>query len=360
MFDVVLKGGEVIDGTGTKRFRNDVGIVNDRVTAIGNLDTVETQKSIDISGKVVSPGFVDVHTHLDAQVFWDGTLSPSPLHGVTSVIGGNCGFTIAPLSDDPAVGDYLMRMLSRVEGIPLECLQEGVPWNWKTTAEYFEAMEGELSINAGFKIGHSALRRVVMGVAATERAATKDELSAMQELLREGLNAGGIGFSSSWSRTHNDPQGNMVPSRYAERDEMIGLCEVLSEFEGTSIEFIPALGPFEPWAMELMSDMSVAANSPLNWNVLNINARTLTEGKKKLEAGDVAASNGGKVIALTVPMTLALHLNFIGGFVLDALPEWEKFVLLDKNEKIRIIRQRVVCRHKPILNSTYKTLREND
>ena len=164
MFDVVLKGGEVIDGTGTKRFRNDVGIVNDRVTAIGNLDTVETQKSIDISGKVVSPGFVDVHTHLDAQVFWDGTLSPSPLHGVTSVIGGNCGFTIAPLSDDPAVGDYLMRMLSRVEGIPLECLQEGVPWNWKTTAEYFEAMEGELSINAGFKIGHSALRRVVMGL----------------------------------------------------------------------------------------------------------------------------------------------------------------------------------------------------
>ena len=337
MFDVVLKGGEVIDGTGTKRFRNDVGIVNDRITAVGNLDTVETQESIDISGKVICPGFVDVHTHLDAQVFWDGTLSPSPLHGVTSVIGGNCGFTIAPLSDDPAVGDYLMRMLSRVEGIPLECLQEGVPWNWKTTAEYFEAMEGELSINAGFKIGHSALRRVVMGVAATERAATKDELSAMQELLREGLNAGGIGFSSSWSRTHNDPQGNMVPSRYAERDEMIGLCEVLSEFEGTSIEFIPALGPFEPWAMELMSDMSVAANSPLNWNVLNINARTLTEGKKKLEAGDIAASNGGKVVALTVPMTLALHLNFIGGFVLDALPEWEKFVLLDKEEKVRIL-----------------------
>ena len=101
---------------------------------------------------------------------------------------------------------------------------------------------------------------------------------------------------------------------------MIALCSVLSEFEGTSLEFIPSLGPFEPWAMELMSDMSVAANSPLNWNVLNINARTLEDGKAKLEAGDVASASGGKVVALTVPMTLALHLNFLGGFVLDALP----------------------------------------
>ncbi len=337
MFDVVLKGGEVIDGTGARRFRGDVGIVNDRIAAVGNLDIAETLKRVDISGKIICPGFVDVHTHLDAQVFWDGTLSPSPLHGITSVIGGNCGFTIAPLGDDPSAGEYLMRMLSRVEGIPLQCLQEGVPWNWRSTAEYFDAMEGGLSINAGFKIGHSALRRVIMGVSATERAATEDEIRSMQELLRDGLNAGGIGFSSSWSRTHNDPQGNRVPSRYAEREEMIALCEVLSDFEGTSIEFIPALGPFEPWAMDLMSDMSVAANSPLNWNVLNINARTLAEGKKKLAAGDIAASNGGKVIALTVPMTLALHLNFIGGFVLDALPEWEKFILLNKEEKRRIL-----------------------
>ncbi|MBT95699.1 MAG: aminoacylase [Acidimicrobiaceae bacterium] len=337
MFDVVLKGGEVIDGTGKTRFKSDIGVSQDRITAIGNLESSDSGTVIDASGKLVCPGFVDVHTHLDAQVFWDGTLSPSPLHGVTTVIGGNCGFTIAPLSDDPAVGDYLMRMLSRVEGIPLECLQEGVPWNWKSTAEYFDSMEGRLSINAGFKVGHSALRRVVMGTAATEREATDEELKAMQELLRLGLESGGIGFSSSWSRTHNDPFGNMVPSRYASRGELIALCEVLADFEGTSIEFIPALGPFEQWAMDLMADMSVAANSPLNWNVLNINARTLEEGKKKLEAGDVATSKGGKVIALTVPMTLGLHLNFLGGFVLDALPEWENFILKSRHEKMEIL-----------------------
>jgi N-acyl-D-aspartate/D-glutamate deacylase len=105
MFDVVLKGGEIIDGSGKKRFRKDLGITADRITAIGDLENAEALTTLDVSGKIVCPGFVDVHTHLDAQVFWDGTLSPSPLHGVTSVIGGNCGFTIAPLSDDPSVGD---------------------------------------------------------------------------------------------------------------------------------------------------------------------------------------------------------------------------------------------------------------
>ena len=338
MFDLLIRGAQVIDGTGNNRFTGDVGVVGDRIQEIGSLNGATAAETIEAEGKVLTPGFVDVHTHLDAQIFWDETLSPSPLHGVTSVIGGNCGFTIAPLGADPEVGEYLMRMLSRVEGMPLQCLQEGVPWNWKSTSEYFDAIGDNLSINAGFKVGHSALRRVVMGTASTERESSSEELIAMQELLREGLEAGGIGFSSSWSRTHNDPFGKKVPSRYASREEMIALCSVLSEFEGTSLEFIPSLGPFEPWAMELMSDMSVAANSPLNWNVLNINARTLEAGKAKLEAGDVASAHGGKVVALTVPMTLALHLNFLGGFVLDALPEWENFILLPKEDKLAALR----------------------
>lgn len=336
MFDVVISGGEVIDGSGRPRRRADVGITGDRITAIDDLGAAEATQTIDATGKVVTPGFVDVHTHLDAQVFWDTTLSPSPLHGVTTVIGGNCGFTIAPLSDDPADGDYLMRMLSRVEGMPLESLQQGVPWNWKSTEEYFAAFDNTLAINAGFKVGHSALRRVVMGADATKRAATPDELSAMQDLLRAGLEAGGLGFSSSWSRTHNDTEGAMVPSRYAEREELIALCSVLADFDGTSLEFIPALGPFEDWATELMADMSVAAQSPLNWNVLNITSRTLDEGVEKLKAGDVAADKGGKVVALTVPMTLSLHMSFAAGFILDALPDWEAVMLLPKDEKRKV------------------------
>ena len=337
MFDLIIHGGDVVDGTGATRRRLDIGIDGDRITAIGDLDGVDAQARLDATGKVVTPGFVDVHTHLDAQVFWDTSLSPSPLHGVTTVIGGNCGFTIAPLSNDPADGDYLMRMLARVEGMPLECLQQGVPWSWTSTEEYFDTFDHTLAINAGFKVGHSALRRVVMGTDATSRACTPDELSAMQDLLRAGLEAGGLGFSSSWARTHNDPMGHMVPSRYAEPEELIALSSVLADHEGTSLEFIPALGPFDDWAMELMADMSAAARSPLNWNVMNVNARTLQDGRDKLRAGDVAAARGGKVVALTVPMTLSLHLNFIGGFVLDALPDWEQFILLSKEEKVAIL-----------------------
>ena len=335
MFDLLIRGGDVVDGTGGPRRRADVGIVSDRIEAIEMLDGngAEAKTVIDATGLVVTPGFVDVHTHLDAQVFWDQTLSPSPLHGVTSVIGGNCGFTIAPLSDDPADGDYLMRMLARVEGIPLSTLQQGVPWNWRSTAEYLDAIDGTLSVNAGFKVGHSALRRVVMGPDSVKRPSTEAEQESMAELLRAGLGAGALGFSSSWSRTHNDPMGNMVPSRHGTRDELVGLCSVLADFEGTSLEFIPNLGPFEDWAIELMSDMSVAARSPLNWNVMSVTARSLSENLSKLRAGDAARAAGGKVVALTVPMTLALHLNFNSGFVLDAIPGWEKVMLLPKEDK---------------------------
>ena len=137
MFDVIIRGGDVVDGTGAPR-RADIGITGERIAAIGDLAAAEAAHVIDATGRVVAPGFVDVHTHVDAQVFWDTTVSPSPLHGVTTVIAGNCGFSVQPLGADPADGDYLMRMLSRVEGMPLQSLQDGVPWNWNTTAEYLD------------------------------------------------------------------------------------------------------------------------------------------------------------------------------------------------------------------------------
>ena len=337
MLDVIIRGGDVVDGTGAPRRRADVGISGDRIVQIGKVDA-DAPLIIDAKGKVVTPGFVDVHTHFDAQVFWDGALTPSPLHGVTTALAGNCGFTIAPLSDDPADGDYLMRMLARVEGMPLESLQTGVPWNWKSTAQYLDAIEGRLGINAGFMVGHSALRRVVMGADATKREATADELLAMTRLLHDGLNAGGLGFSSSWARTHNDADGCMVPSRYASRDEIVSLCSAVRDHAGTSLEFIPMVGPFEPWAVELMADMSAAAQRQLNWNVLGVSAHNLADCQKRLEAGDVARARGGKVVALTIPMSFGLRLSFASGFVLDAMPEWETVMLASRSEKMAVFR----------------------
>ena len=339
MHDLLIRGGWVVDGSGDERRRADVAVDAGRISAIGPDLDGDAATVLDADGRTVCPGFVDVHTHYDAQVFWDGTLSPSPLHGVTTVIGGNCGFTIAPLSDDPADGEYLMRMLSRVEGMPLESLREGVPWDWRTTAEYLDAVDPLLGINAGFKVGHSALRRVVLGEAATEREATDDEVAAMAGLLRDGLAAGAMGFSSTWSTTHNDTEGRPVPSRHASRDEVLALCAVLCDFPGTSLEMLAAAGgPVDDESQALLCDMSLAAGGrQVNWNVMQVTANNVDECRQKLAASDYAAERGGRVVALTIPMVIAARLSLASGFVLDAIPGWAEVMFLPPEEKKRVL-----------------------
>jgi N-acyl-D-aspartate/D-glutamate deacylase len=340
MLDLKIVGGTVVDGTGVAGRRADVGVRDGRIVALGEVDE-PASRTIDATDLVVAPGFIDLHTHYDAQAFWDSTLSPSPLHGVTTVMGGNCGFTIAPLTgvggeavraDD---ADYLMRMLARVEGMPLESLQAGVPWDWRTSAEYFDRLDGTLMPNAGFMVGHSALRRVVMHDAATERHATIDEVEQMKTLLRQGLAAGGMGFTSTWSPSHNDHFGHPVPSRCASREELLALCVVVKEFPGTQLEFIPAVGQFEDDTFRLMGAMSAAANRPLNWNLLQVYAQNWEYVQHQLAGFDIAAAEGGRVLALTLPDTFRLRLNFISGFILDILHGWDALMALPVEEKLR-------------------------
>ncbi|HEY4397952.1 MAG TPA: amidohydrolase family protein, partial [Acidimicrobiia bacterium] len=332
MLDVKIAGGSVVDGTGTARRRADVGIRDGRIVAIGEIDEPAT-RTIDADGLVVAPGFVDIHTHYDAQAFWDPALTPSPLHGVTTVVGGNCGFTIAPLAASEA--DYLMRMLSRVEGMPLESLAAGVPWDWQTFGEYLDRLDGTLAVNAGFLVGHSALRRVAMGDRSHE-AATNDDVDAMCRTLSESLAAGGLGFSSSQAPTHNDGDGEPVPSRAATRDELVALSRVVGDHPGTTLEFIPTVGPFSDEHVELMAAMSASAGRPLNWNVLVVGGGTDTY-RAQLEASDRAAEQGGRVLALTVPAVMQLHLNFRSGFLFDALPGWGPTMALPDEEKTRAL-----------------------
>jgi N-acyl-D-aspartate/D-glutamate deacylase len=342
MLDVVITGGTVIDGTGAAGVQADIGIRDGKIVEIGDINESASRR-IDASDQVVAPGFIDIHTHYDAQAFWDTSLSPSPLHGVTTVMGGNCGFTIAPLTGED--GDYLMRMLARVEGMPLESLQQGVPWDWTSTAEYLDRLDGTLMPNAGFLVGHSAIRRVVMKEAATEREATADELEQMKRLLRDGLAAGGMGFSSTWSTSHNDHTGVPVPSRHASRDEVIALCSVVKEFPGTTLEFIPQVGPFSDATFELMADMSVAANRPLNWNLLAVQAQNWEHVQHQLSGGDIAEAKGGRVLALTLPDTFRLRLNLRSGFVLDILPGWDKLMALPPAEKLAMLRDPAGRKH---------------
>jgi N-acyl-D-aspartate/D-glutamate deacylase len=268
-------------------------------------------------------------------VFWDQTLSPSPLHGVTSVFGGNCGFTIAPLG--PEHGEYLMKMLARVEGMPLKALEEGVPWDWTSFGEYLDRIDGTLAPNAGFLVGHSTIRRVVMGERATKGEATAEEISAMQMLLDVSLAAGGMGFSSSWARTHNDAAGDMVPSRYASEEEIIALCSVVKKHPGTTLEFIPCVGEFEDFAPDLMAKMSLAANRPLNWNVLFVGKGANPMVEKNLSASDHAAALGARVLALTMPAAPSTRICFDSGFLLDSIPGWEKPMALPHDEKLAML-----------------------
>jgi N-acyl-D-aspartate/D-glutamate deacylase len=325
MLDLRIDRGTLIDGTGAPGRRADVGVRGGRVVALGRIDE-GARRRIDAEGRVVCPGFVDLHTHYDAQVFWDPTLSPSPLHGVTSVIGGNCGFSIAPLPDEP--GDYLMRMLARVEGMPLESLAAGVPWNWRSFGEYLERVEGRLAVNAGFLVGHSALRCAAMGARAVGEPARPADVEAMQALLARSLAEGGLGFSSSWAATHNDGDGRPVPSRAAGREELVALASVLREAPGTSLEFIPGVGRFSDEQIEVMTEMSLAAGRPLNWNMLVVAAYAPEAHLAQLAASDHAAARGARVVALSVPQPITLRLNFVSAFVLDALPGWAEVVTL--------------------------------
>jgi N-acyl-D-aspartate/D-glutamate deacylase len=341
MLDLVIKGGVVVDGTGAPRRKADVGVRDGRIVVVGAV-TDAARETIDAGGRIVAPGFIDVHTHYDAQVFWDHSLSPSSYHGVTTVVGGNCGFSIAPLSGRAEDSHYLLHMLARVEGMPVESLEQGVPWDWTSFGDYLSRLDGKLGLNAAFMVGHSALRRAVMGARATGEQATEAEIAAMQQLLRASLREGGLGFSSTISPTHNDADGKPVPSRYATDEELIALATVVGEFPGTTLEFLPAVTIFGEAQMERMTKLSVAAQRPLNWNLIVPNSANPDLLKLQLGAGDHAAKHGGKVVGLAIAGPITTRLNFTTVFVLDALPGWGGIARMSIEERMQALRDPAV------------------
>ena len=333
MLDYLIRSGTVIDGAGAPGRRADVGIRDGRIVAVGQVEEAAAT-TLDAEGLMVAPGVVDPHTHYDAQLFWDPTASPSNVHGVTTVIGGNCGFTLAPINAEDA--DYIRRMMAKVEGMPLAALEQGVPWTWSTFGEYLGALDGRLGVNAGFLVGHCALRRKVMGHDRAEEVATEDEVAAMRALLAESLEAGGLGFSSSQSRTHSDGEGRPISSRYADRHEMLAFCEEVAAHEGTTLEYITngCLDAFSEEEVELMTAMSVTARRPLNWNVLTVDARAAERIEHQLAASSAAAAAGGRIVALTMPTLVPMNMSFRTHCALFLIPGWGEVMGLPEDERM--------------------------
>jgi N-acyl-D-aspartate/D-glutamate deacylase len=330
VLDVLLRGADVVDGTGAPRRRAEIGVRDGRIAVIGATDE-RADRELDLDGLTIAPGFVDIHTHYDAQILWDPLCTPSPLHGVTTVVGGNCGFTIAPLGDADDI-DYVLRMMARVEGMSIDALRIGPPWDWHTFGEWLDRIDGRLGVNAGFLVGHSTIRRVVMRDAAVGERATPEQVDAMVALAHDAMASGALGVSSSLGEAHTDDDGNPVPSRAASHDELVALARAVRDHDGTTLEFIPAVGEIAPDRIELMTEMSLAANRPLNWNLLGSLSPTEIY-EQQLTSCDRAREKGAVVVALALPDLMRMRASQ----VLDDLPGWRDVVALDAAARRRAV-----------------------
>ncbi|MER7787795.1 amidohydrolase family protein [Streptomyces sp. NPDC097640] len=347
MLDHLIRAATVVDGTGAPAYVADVGLRDGRIAVLAEPGTVTepARSAEDATGLVLAPGFVDPHTHYDAQLFWDPYATPSMNHGVTTVAGGNCGFTLAPLNPErPEDADYTRRMMSKVEGMSLVALEEGAPWNWHTFGEYLDALEGRTAVNAGFMVGHCALRRHVMGPDAIGGQPTAAQLEEMVRLLHAAMDAGAWGLSTTQSSTHSDGDRKPVASRHARPEELIALSRAVGEHEGTQIEAIVAgcLDRFSDDEIDLFVEMSAVAGRPLNWNVLTIDAAVPERVPRQLEASERARKAGGRIVALTMPILTPMNMSLGTFCALNLIPGWGDILGLPVPERIARLRDPVV------------------
>jgi N-acyl-D-aspartate/D-glutamate deacylase len=260
---IVLRNAEVIDGTGAPRRQADVVIAGNQIVEVAEPGTATGAEVVDLEGLVLAPGFIDCHTHYDAQVLWDPDLTPSSWHGVTTVVMGNCGFGIAPTR--PEHRETMARTLENVEGMSVDALAAGIPWTFETFPEYLDAVEQQRTrLNVAVMIGHTPLRTYVLGDEATERAATAEEVAEMRRLVGEALDAGAVGFASSKASAHAGAWGKPVPSRLAERSEIFEICAALEE----RAKGVVAITKGDEFGVSAFCELSQAIDRPVTYTAL--------------------------------------------------------------------------------------------
>jgi N-acyl-D-aspartate/D-glutamate deacylase len=340
-YDLVIKNGTVVDGSGMPGYRADVGVRHGRIVAIGRIRE-RGRETIDAEGLVVAPGFVDGHTHMDAQVFWDPMGTSSCYHGITTVVMGNCGFTLAPCA--AADKHFVVRNLQRAEDIPPEAMEAGIDWRWTTFPEFLDTLEAlPKGINYAGYIGHSALRTYVMGERAFEKAATEDDLRAMQRELRDALRAGAMGFTTSRSPSHETPDHRPVASRVADWDEVRRLVNTMGELNAGIFEIAgenvdrEADNPGLPDYHRRLKALAVESGRPITFGVFGRRAAP-NVWRKYMSLLDETAAAGGRMFAQAHSRSLSALLSFKTQMPFDRLPLWKELKKLPPAEKLAKLR----------------------
>ena len=329
-YDLLIKNGLIVDGSGMPAFRGDVGVKNGKIAEIGKLSSA-AKKTIDADGRAVSPGFIDNHCHYDAQVTWDPLCTFSPEHGATSVIFGNCSLSLAPVRK--GTEERLAEFLSYVEAIPMSVLRT-VNFDWETIPQYMDHLDKRLGINVGNLIGHTAVRHYVMRDDCQKPGATEDQIKQMQDVVRQGMEAGALGLSVSREKGHFDPQGVPIPALWADEKEIFALADVLREMGTGTIQC--GGGQYVEMKDGMMRRLGAETGRIVVYNSLSQTMRRPDEWKIHMARAEETAAMGIRAYPMCSPNRVTQDFTMKNSQVFRGLPTWHPILLKSDEEKLRL------------------------
>jgi N-acyl-D-aspartate/D-glutamate deacylase len=331
-YDLVIKNGTMIDGKGSKRQRADIGIKDGLIARIGEIEA-ESKATVDASGLVVSPGFIDIHTHFDPQLCWDGWATPSIEHGITTIVTGNCSLSLAPIKGR-ADADKIVSMFGVIEDIKKATFDEAVPFSWNSFPEYLDHIRPKLGINVGALIGHSAIRLYVMGPDSQKRAANEPEIKKMCELVSEAMEAGALGISSSY--VDIDENGDPVPSRFADLEEKIALAKAMRASGRGIWQVVPYFPDMQQQLDNIkeLGEISLAADVACSLQPV-ISSPASPDAKEIISALEQEQERGARVYGQSMPRCFDLNMRLSEtSMLLYALPGWKKIMDLPREQRL--------------------------
>ena len=322
-YDLLIKNGRVVDGSGLPSYIADVGIKDGRIAEIGRLNGTAI-RTIDASGLIVSPGFIDHHTHMDGQILWDPFGTCEPQHGVTSIIMGNCGLALAPVKNGDE--DAIVKSFVRVEAIPRTALEKGIRWGWQSFGDYLDQMEGKVGINVGGIVGHIAVRQYVMGEESTERKATGDEVQEMCAAVDEAMTAGAFGLSTNRNERHMREDGLPVPSRLADDEELYALFDVVSKANSGVIQM--NLGRHCVEQIPQYDAFARRTRRPIIWQSVQYKESEPELWQNMLGGIAKTFEDGYQAYGLTHTVPLMRHFTMRDAQIFDEFPVWKNLMFL--------------------------------